>query len=210
MYNTVVFCHHSSLCSSCPPSLSVWQDIFKALASDLQRLQAGFGDRRQLVSKRGQMKMIYSPADLTGEKLLLPQLPSLLNSHVNCMLFHRLLPQPLTRSHTEAHVHTRTLPSFFFLFFFLQVLFMFEWSGLCVCGLPCPLKRALINDYFINQEVLAGSKWLWGQGCAEVLNQFSKPAWLDIFYFLAARQFIIILLLRCNGIGKEGGLDVKV
>lgn len=86
---------------------------------------------------------------------------------------------------------------------------MFEWLGLCVFGLPCPLKRALINDYFINQEVLAGSKRLWGQGSAEVLNQFPNPPGLDIFCFLAARRFIIILPLRRNGRGREGGLHVK-
>lgn len=86
---------------------------------------------------------------------------------------------------------------------------MFEWLGLCVFGLPCPLKRALINDYFINQEVLAGSKRLWGQGSAEVLNQFPNPPRLDIFCFLAARRFIIILPLRHNGRGREGELDVK-
>lgn len=117
------------------------------------------------------------------------------------MLFHWLLPQPLF---TQWHTHTHTLHSF------LQVLFMFEWLGLCVFGLPCPLKRALINDCFINQEVLAGSKRLWGQGSAEVLNQFPNPPRLDIFCFLAARRFIIILPLRHNGRGKEGGLDFKL
>lgn len=103
--------------------------------------------------------MIYSQAGLTGEKLpplLLPQLPLLLNSHIDCMLFRRLLPQPLSCAHADTH-HTRKHT---FLFSFLQVLFMFEWLGLCVYGLPCPLKRALINDCFINQEVLAGSKRL--------------------------------------------------
>lgn len=86
---------------------------------------------------------------------------------------------------------------------------MFEWLGLCVFGLPCPLKRALINGYFINQEVLAGSKRLWGQGSAEVLNQFPNPPGLDIFCFLEARRFIIILPLRRNGTGRQEGLDVK-
>lgn len=105
--------------------------------------------------------------------------------------------------HWQTHTHTRTP------FSFLQVLFMFEWLGLCVFGLPCPLKRALINDYFINQEVLAGSKRLWGQGSAEVLNQFPNPPGLDIFCFLAARRFIIILPLRRNGGGREGGRNVK-
>lgn len=149
--------------------------------------------------------MIYSQAGLTGEKLLLPQLPLLLSSHIDWMLFRRLLPQSLSCAHTDTH-HT---PKYTFLFSFLQVLFMFERLGLCVFGLPCPLKRALINDYFINQEVLAGSKRLWGQGSAEVLKQFPNPPWLDIFCFLAARRFIIILPLRHNGRGKEGGLEVE-
>jgi len=86
---------------------------------------------------------------------------------------------------------------------------MSKWLGLCVFGLPCPLKRALINSYFINQEILAGSKRLWGQGSAEVLNQFPNQPGLDIFCFLAARWFIIILPLRRNGTGRERGLDVK-
>lgn len=152
--------------------------------------------------------MIYSQAGLTGEKLLLlllPQLPLLLSSHIDRMLFRRLLLQPLSCAHTDTH-HTRKHT---FLFSFLQVLFMFERLGLCVFGLPCPLKRALINDCFINQEVLAGSKRLWGQGSAEVLNQFPNPPRLDIFCFLAARRFIIILPLRQNGRGKEEGLDVE-
>lgn len=75
--------------------------------------------------------------------------------------------------------------------------------GLCVFGLPCPLKRALINGHFINQELLAGSKRLWGQGSVEVLNQFPNPPGLDKFCFLAAGQFIIILPLRHNGTGKK-------
>lgn len=114
-------------------------------------------------------------------------------SHPDCALFHQ------ANTHTCASV-----------FFFLQVLFMFEWLGLCVFGLPCPLKRALINGCFINQEVLAGSKRLWGQGSAEVLNQFPNLPRLDIFCFLAARRFIIILPPRHNGRGMEGGLDVAV
>lgn len=118
-----------------------------------------------------------------------------LRSHPGCKLFH----QPNT------HTHTCTFVSFF-----LQVLFMFEWSGLCVFGLPCPLKRALINGCFINQEVLAGSKWLWGQGSAEVLNQFPNLPRLDIFCFLAARRLITILPPRCNGRGLEVGLDIVV
>lgn len=136
--------------------------------------------------------MIYSPVDLTGEEL--PQLP-----------FTAALSPRLRAIPSAKHTHTRTS-----VFFFLQVLFMFEWSGLCVFSLPCPLKRALINGCFINQEVLAGSKRLWGQGSAEVLNQFPNLPWLDIFCFLAARRFIIILPLRHNGRGIEGGLDVVV
>lgn len=107
MYYMVVFDHHFSLCSSYLPSLSVWQDIFKALTYDLQRLWAGFGDRQQLVSKRGQTAMIYSQADLTGEKLLLPQLPLLLNSHTDCMLFHQLLHSHCL-VHTLKHTHKHT------------------------------------------------------------------------------------------------------
>lgn len=144
--------------------------------------------------------MIYSLEDLTGEELLLPQLPLLLNSHTNCMLLHWLLPQPLPSTHTQT-THTP--------FSFVQGLFMFECLGLCVFGLPCPLKRALINGYFINQEVLAGSKRLWGQSSAEVLSQFPNPPGLYKFCFLAARRFIIILPLRRNETGRAGGLDVK-
>lgn len=134
--------------------------------------------------------MIYSPVDLTGEEL--PQLP------FTAVLTPRLRAIPSAK-HTRTHFCL-----------FLQVLFMFEWLGLCVFGLPCPLKRALINGCFINQEVLAGSERLWGQGSAEVLNQFPNLPWLDIFCFLAARRFIIILPLRRNGRGMEGGLDVTV
>lgn len=139
--------------------------------------------------------MIYSPADLTCEEL--PQLP----------FTAALTPRPPA---TPSAKHTRTHFCLFFFFFFLQVLFMFEWSGLCVFGLPCPLKRALISGCFINQELLAGSKRLWGQGSAEVLNQFPNLPWLDVFCFLAARRFIIILPLRRNGRGMEGGQDVAV
>lgn len=185
---------------------SLWQNIFKALAADLRGLWAGFGDRQQLVSKRGQTAMIYSQTHLTGERphdYLFP-----LNSHMHCVLFRRPPPLPVnthTRTHQRARVsfhppHPTTPP--------LQELFMSEWLGLCVCGPPCPLKRALINDYFINQEVLAGLKRLWGQGSAEVLNQFPIPGWLDIFCFLAARRFIIILSWRHNGRGMAGELDV--
>lgn len=129
-----------------------------------------------------------------------------LNSHIHCVLFRRPPPPPpCTHTHPRARIslhppHTPPHP--------LQALFMSEWLGLCVCGPPCPLKRALINDYFINQEVLAGLKRLWGQGSAEVLNQFPIPGRLDIFCFLAARRFIIILPRRRNGRGMAGGLDV--
>lgn len=98
--------------------------------------------------------MIYSRTDLTGERpplllqpppLLLPRLP------LTAKRTHRLCGIPsATAAAVLAHTLTCTLFSFL-LFFFLQVLFMSEWLGLCVCGLPCPLKRALINDYFINQ-----------------------------------------------------------
>lgn len=133
--------------------------------------------------------MIYSPVDLTGEEL--PQLP------FTAALSPRLCAIPSTK-------HTHTLLSFF------TSAVHVEWLGLCVSGLPCPLKRALINGCFINQEVLAGSKRLWGQGSAEVLNQFPNLPWLDIFCFLAARRFIIILPLRHNGRGIERGLNIVV
>lgn len=118
--------------------------------------------------QRGQTAMIYSQDDLTGAKLLLPQLPLLQNSR-----WVHAIP---SASATVTAFPTTHTP-----FSSLQVLVMFEWLGLCVSGLPCPLKRALINSYFINQEVLAGSKRLWGQDSAEVLNRFPNPPGLDIF-----------------------------
>lgn len=145
--------------------------------------------------------MIYSQTHLTGERphdCLFPP-----NSQVHRVLLRRPPPLPVnTHSQSDAHVclSTNHTP--------LQELFVSEWLGHCVCGTPCPLKRALINDYLINQEVLAGLKRLWGQGSAEVLNQFPIPRRLDIFCFLAARRFIIILPQRRNGRGMAGGLDV--
>lgn len=181
--------------------MSRCHNLLKAFAADLQGLWTDYGDRQQLVSKRGQTAMIYSQTHLTGERphdYLLP-----LNSHIHCVLFRRPRPLPVnTHPHTNVHVFLSTHPTP------LQELFMSEWLGLCVCGPPCPLKRALINDYFINQEVLAGLKRLWGQGSAEVLNQFPIPHRLDIFCFLAAGRFIIILPQKRSGSGMAGELDV--
>lgn len=90
-------CHHS--CNpSCP---SLWQNIFKALGADLQGLWAGFSDRQQLVSKRGQTAMIYSQTHLTGERpppLPLP-LPAKL-THPLCAI-----PSATAAVHTHTHVH---------------------------------------------------------------------------------------------------------
>lgn len=151
------------------------------------------------------MAMIYSQEDLTSNNLSLPHSP-FLGSFKMAQWLH-IIPFAATfTSFLQTHKHTHTRPHIHTVCPFLK---FFYKLGSCICGLPCPLKRALINGYFINQEIRAVSKRLWGQGSAEVLNQFPDQPGLDIFCFLAARWFIIILPLRRNGTGREGGLDVK-